>query len=730
MDQSTLSDGRALTPRAAAERPAPSPRPACLRSAERWGDWWLEHAPRTIARVAILLGVISLVEALWPHHWRLLSALNPVLPVPARATADALVAVSALLLLRIAAGLRKRKQTEWRIAVIATFLLSSSALLRAERRPVEAVAAAVLLVALLSARSRFTAHADPQGPWFAARVGSQFFAAAVAYGMLALSLPGHLPAGTSLAARLREVLLSLAGMGGSLPIAHERFADTFHATLLAFGLLTITTLLVLLVRPAEPAASLSPADEARLRSILDRHGERDSLGYFALRRDKSVVWSPTGKAGVTYRVVFGVALASGDPVGDPEAWPGAIEAYRKLVERFGWTPAVMGCSELGAIVFKREYGLSALELGDEAVVSVDGFSLQGRSMRGVRQACTRVARAGYTVDVRRISDLAAAEIGELRKAADSWRGDAVERGFSMALSRLGDAGDPDCVVVTARQNGALRGLLHFVPWSTNGISLDLMRRDRSSDNGLNEFMIAELIEACPTLGIERMSLNFAVFRDALERGGQIGAGPVLRLWRRLLLVASRWWQIESLYRFNAKFQPTWQPRFVCYPAGRDLPRIALAALDAEAFIVRPRVVKRLLGRTVAEPLGSAGHIGSRTQPPGRSAASRPGRRPVAGRAGVPDARNDHHRGDDDQQDGRRPPGQLVQGHHGRSTRHSVRREMRMNRRGQVDSSEAGDDAEPRPPGTRHPGLHSVRDVLTGRRLPADLRGERPIRSSQ
>ena len=68
-----------------------------------------------------------------------------------------------------------------------------------------------------------------------------------------------------------------------------------------------------------------------------------------------------------------------------------------------------------------------------------------------------------------------------------------------------------------------------------------------------------------------MSLNFAAFRSALERGERLGAGPVIRAWRRVLLFASRWFQIESLYRFNAKFQPTWVPRFLVYPHAADLP---------------------------------------------------------------------------------------------------------------------------------------------------------------
>ena len=83
-------------------------------------------------------------------------------------------------------------------------------------------------------------------------------------------------------------------------------------------------------------------------------------------------------------------------------------------------------------------------------------------------------------------------------------------------------------------------------------------------------------------------MNFAVFRSALERGERLGAGPILKAWRGLLVFASRWFQIDSLYRFNAKFRPIWEPRFVCYPNGRDLPRIAIAMLEAEAFIVWPR----------------------------------------------------------------------------------------------------------------------------------------------
>jgi len=87
-----------------------------------------------------------------------------------------------------------------------------------------------------------------------------------------------------------------------------------------------------------------------------------------------------------------------------------------------------------------------------------------------------------------------------------------------------------------------------------------------------------------------------MFRAALERGERIGAGPVMRAWRGFLLFLSRWFQIESLYKFNAKFCPEWVPRFLVFPGTRDAPRIGFAALEAEAFLVWPTIEIRRIAR--------------------------------------------------------------------------------------------------------------------------------------
>ncbi|MER5786254.1 phosphatidylglycerol lysyltransferase domain-containing protein [Streptomyces mobaraensis] len=358
-----------------------------------------------------------------------------------------------------------------------------------------------------------------------------------------------------------------------------------------------TVLLVLVVwaafRSRRATDPLTPEDEARLRALLDKYGDRDSLGYFALRREKSVVWSPSGKAAVAYRVVGGVSLASGDPLGDPEAWPGAIEPWLAEARAHGWIPAVMGASEEGGTVYAR-HGMDALELGDEAIVDTAEFTLEGRAMRTVRQAYNRVKRAGYTVRIRRHEDIPEEEMAELLRRADDWRDGATERGFSMALGRLGDPDDGRCVMLECHDaEGELRALLSFVPWGPKGLSLDLMRRDRESENGLMEFMVIELLQRAKELRIAQVSLNFAMFRSVFERGSRLGAGPVLRAWRSLLSFFSRWWQIESLYRANAKYRPIWEPRFMLFEKSSDLLRIGIASARAEGFLEAPGLPKWL-----------------------------------------------------------------------------------------------------------------------------------------
>jgi len=549
----------------------------------------------TATRVAGLLAILAVVLPVGRRLFRTSLAGWLGLPYQAHVGAQVLTAVAGVGLVMLATGLRRRKRRAWQLAVTLTGLITVLQLVFRHSH-VAALGAAALFVALVAYRGEFTARPDPvTGRWLGLRVFLQIALAGVLVNFLILLFGHHRLLGSpTVGQRLEHAALSLVGVSGPVGFRAPPLDDLTAAVGLVSGIAAAVLGGYFLLRSAEPV----PYADEKLRALLGAH---DSLAYFALRPDKSAVFSPTDKAAVTYRVLAGVALSSGDPLGDPEAWPGAIEEFLSTCERYGWVPAVLGCSERGATVWCR-HGLRALELGDEAVVDATTFTVEGRAMRDVRQLASRARRAGYEVRVRRAADVSTVERARLSALAELWRGTEPERGFSMALCRVADDRDPSCVLVTAELAGEPRGLLQFVPWGDAGLSLDVMRRDRAAQGGLNELMITSLLAECPALGVRQVSLNFAVFRAALERGERIGAGPVARGWATLLRWGSRWWQIESLYRFNAKFRPTWVPRFVVFPAARELPRIALAAMEAEGFGGRPHVLLKALQRTPAYPI--------------------------------------------------------------------------------------------------------------------------------
>lgn len=561
---------------------------------------------------AAFFGALGLLCALLAFIEPLRRLLRPVvrfldlLTVPVSAN----LAYAVFLFLLAGATAARKKVAWWLVVVYLGLLVLGDILgvalgLYASSIP-SLVVCLLALALLIVAREEFYAAHRRGAVWQALTVLLLGLAVAILVGWGLVELfPGTLPRGQRLLWAANRVCGGM--VSGRSFDGHPPKALSFVLGL--FGALALLNAAATLFRSQRLEAALHGDEESRIRALLQAYGADDSLGYFATRRDKAVVFSPSGKAAVTYRVEAGVCLASGDPVGDREAWPHAIGAWLDAARHYAWAPAVMGASEDGAKAFVRS-GLGALQLGDEAILYVAGFDLDGRDMRVTRQAVNRVKRTGATCRVRRHSTLTDEEMEEIVGRADAWRDTETERGFSMALDRLGDPEDGDCLLVEAiAADGKLLALLSFVPWGRDGISLDLMRRDRSAPNGVVEFMVAELCAVAGKFGVRRISLNFAAFRSVFEEGARIGAGPVLRLWRRLLLFFSRWWQLEALYRSNAKYHPEWYPRFICYGETGALARVGLASGIAEGFVSVPSL-RKLWGkghaRSGPKPAGTEG----------------------------------------------------------------------------------------------------------------------------
>jgi lysyl-tRNA synthetase class 2 len=561
-------------------------RPRPLREARK-ADW----LPALLGRLAVLVGLVNVASALTPDVGTRARLIREAVPaaVPLLAHAFALSAGAALVVLGFYLGRRRRRA--W-YAAVAVLLAAGAVNLLKGLDVEEALVSWALAALVMWGRDAFYVQQRTSDRLTAARrIG---IIAGACLGTIALALVAASHWGTPGLTGSRALVEVTAPF--TLSAGPIQYRDPFDWMPLGIGVVELGGLLAvayMAFRPlALPGRLPEPGARTLARGIVDSHG-RDTLSFFKLRTDQLYFFDSGERAFAAYRAEGGVLLVSGDPVGPPEAVPGLLRELCALAETRGVKVGVVGASENFAQLSARA-GLKSLYIGDEAIVEVDGFSLDGRAMRKVRQSVGRLERAGYEAEMAKLGDLDGDTLLALEQVSDRWRRGAPERGFSMAMEGLRGEHLRDTTILIARDADATpRAFLHFVPATGEAMSLSLMRRDPETPNGLMEFLVVRAIQLLGAQGVREISLNFAAFARLLRSPH----GAHERALAKLLCSADRFFQVDSLYRFNAKFGPRWQSRYLLYEGAFGLTRASLAAMWAEGQLPKPRLRRTARARS-------------------------------------------------------------------------------------------------------------------------------------
>jgi lysyl-tRNA synthetase, class II len=542
-----------------------------------------ENLPRARLRTVLAwftaaAGALGVLDSIFPEHSRTLVA---VLAPGARPLASALAAPFGLALLYVARGLGRGSRRAWQLALV---LLIGSTVLHLAHSDYGALVTGGLAACLLARRSDFRRVGDPSARLHIVTRLALVVTSIFAYGIAALwanRLAADRP--FSIGFALQET--AVAAVGGTLR-GHDHlsgpFGSWFGPSVLALALAGVASLLSGWLAPWRYRLDQDEHNRRVAREIVSSWGS-DTLAPFVLRADKSYFFGPDERSLVAYRVVGGVAVASGDPLGPPKELAALVAAFIEHVRARGWRICVLGASE-GCLELYRAHGLRALYHGDEAVLDVASFSLEGRAIRKVRQSVSRLRQAGYTAAVVRADDVDEELRRELESVRRTWRGHAPDRGYAMASDSLFRLEGDDAVFVVGRSaDGAVQGFIHFaVAHAGRALSLSTMPRRRDTPNGLNEWLVCEAVAWAREHDFVRVSLNFAPFAALLAPEARLTRTQ--RVQRRLLLALKGHFQLDNLLLFNRKFFPLWEKRFVVFEHRRDLPRVGIAALAAESYL--------------------------------------------------------------------------------------------------------------------------------------------------
>jgi lysylphosphatidylglycerol synthetase-like protein (DUF2156 family) len=611
--RSLLRWPRARRPGAWRASAGPAGRPGAPELVASWPatDSWppmpsLQLSRRRVRRVGAvvvaLAGLLSLISALSDQLADHLAFVRNVLPLAVPETAASLAALAGIGLLMAARSVLRGQRRAYRVCLSILLLVTALHLIH-NIDLLQAVVAAVVAGYLWLNRQAFQAGSDaaslPRGllTW-AGAIG-----VVLVCGTLALETSSwwtvsrrHLPGRISFGHALEATAARLIGLHAvALP---RRLEEFFYPAMLTVGIGLGVVLAAMVFRPVVMHRPRAHADAAlpRARQIVRAYGS-GTLDYFALRSDKQFFF--WGDTLVAFAVHSGVCVVSPDPIGPRSERESAWAAFRSYVDDHGWVLAGLGAGEEWLPIY-RASGMHDLYVGDEAVVRVDRFTLEGGKFKGLRQAVNRVAKYGYTISFHDPAHLDPHLADQLRQVMTKSRRGDVERGFSMTLGRVFEPEDADMLLAVVHgpgDDGPPVAFCQYVPApGIDGYSLDLMRRDAGEHpNGITDFAVVETIKYLKAQGKHGLGLNFATMRAVLAGEGHGGVKQRVQAWMLRRMGGSM--QIESLWKFNAKFEPDWQPRYAIYDSPEHAVTSALAIAKAESFWELPLIGRFLVPTT-------------------------------------------------------------------------------------------------------------------------------------
>lgn len=531
------------------------------------------------AFLTALVGIVNLLSSVTPSLHDRAMWLREIFPLEVRASGHIFAALSGFFLLALATNLLRRKRVAWLLTVVLLVVSIISHLLKGLDWE-ESLLSVVLLLQLLVMRPVFTARSDPPSIAQGVRllIGALLFT--LAYGTAGFFLlDRYYNVNFNLPGAILQTLAMFFTFDNAGLQATTRFGRFFANSVYLVGGISGLTALFMLLRPVLLRGSVASSQERkRAEAIVADYGH-SSLARFTLFADKAYYFSPSGRSFLAYVPKGRGAIALGDAIGPKEDRQEIIISFREFCQRNDWYPAFYQTLPEDLEIY-QSLGFKVLTIGEEAIVDLKTFTLQGKPGKNLRTIMNRFAKLKYEVNFYQppISDKL---LQKLRVISDEWLKvmQGAEKQFS--LGWFDDEYLRDCEIATVQKaEGEITAFANVVPeYQLNEITIDLMRKRTEVESGTMDFLFISLFQHFKEQGYDSFNLGLS----ALSGVGEQKESPRLeKALHYLYEHLNQFYNFQGLHTFKEKFHPRWEPRYLVYPSAAALPEVVVALIRADS----------------------------------------------------------------------------------------------------------------------------------------------------
>lgn len=534
-----------------------------------------ENLVRLISLLTAAMGIVNVLSAVTPSMKYRLRLLEQVSPFAVSTGGHLTSALAGFALLLLSVSLWRRKRVGWMLT-LGILLISIPIHLLKGLDYEEASLAALLAGLLIYLRPHFHARSDAPSVRQGLLIALAALGFTLAYGVLGFYLlDKHYRNPFAFWIALRQTLVMLTQFydPGLQPITGfgRYFADSIYLV----GVITGGYAILMLIRPVLVRQIVSEDKRAHAREIVCAHG-RTSLARYTLFDDKQYFFSPGGSV-ISYVLENRVALILGDPIGPCEDIPAAISAFQKLCAPNDWISAFYQVLPDSLNLYKSA-GYEVLPLGQEAVVDLSAFTLDGSENKNIRNAYHKTLRNGYKVEIQEPPH-SPRMLRELRTISDDWLSSRGATEMRFSLGWFEDAYLNTCPILLVRDGeGFIEAFANIVTeFQANEVSVDLMRHRHYSEKGIMDFLFVSLFLWAKEKGFASFNLGLSAFSGI----GEDPKDPAIeRTLHYIYANVNRFYNFKGLHSFKEKFHPSWSPRYLVYPGAANLPAVSSSILRA------------------------------------------------------------------------------------------------------------------------------------------------------
>jgi phosphatidylglycerol lysyltransferase len=524
-----------------------------------------------VTLVTLGSGVANLCSVVTPHSHR--SLMEDVFSLGALHLSRSLTLLLGLALIVSAINIYRRKRRAFQIVLL---LASGSVLAHVIRgyHYEQAASSLALVGLLLLARKSFTVRS--RKPDLRSGLIQLVVAIVVAfgYGVAGFWLLDEREFGINFnwLDSIHRTLLFLTLAGDPQLVPHTRYAEWFLESLYLMTAAVSGYGLLSLFRPIIYRYRTLPQERERAREIITAYG-RSSLDYFKLWPDKSYFFNASSNCVVAYRVGSNFAIALADPVGPEAEIEETIREFARCCEENGWNLAFHQTLPDFLPIYRR-LGFRRLKIGDDAIVDLTGFDLEGRSRKRLRQKINQLEKAGICVQ-RYEPPLSAKTLAQLKEVSDEWLRIPGRRERTFTLGSFEQGYIRSTSVMTAEDvHGRVLAFVNLIrSYHSGEASIDLMRHREDAPNGIMDYLFVKLFLHCRGQGFTQFNLGMAPMSGFQEREE---ASAAERTVHRFFQQFNFLFSFVGLKNYKAKFATNWEPRYLIYRHVLDLPKMCIA----------------------------------------------------------------------------------------------------------------------------------------------------------